>query len=216
MSYPPPGQGYPYSAPNPYATAPPYGSPSAPSAPYGPPQGDDKGSGYGGAPPPYASPYGAPPTGEKVKPPKEGKDKYGSGSGGGYYGAPAPTYGAPPSAPYGGSAPPYGAPPPQGGPYGAPPQQGGPYGAPPPQPGAYGAPPPAGYGMTPFASLLPSQFPPGTDPNVIACFQAADRYQLSPFKFLIDQRSNLLCICIPLCYVLILGEYAHSCVQLLI
>jgi calcium-binding protein CML len=189
MSYPPSGQGYPYGAPNPYASAPPYGSPPAPSAPYGPPKGDERGSGYGGAAPPYGTPYGAPPTGEK--PPKEGKNKYGSGSGsgGGYYGAPPPTYGAPPSAPYGGSAPPpqagaYGAPPPQGGPYGAPPPQAGPYGGPPPQsgpygappqPGAYGAPPSAGYGMTPFAALLPSQFEPGTDPNVIACFQAADR-----------------------------------------
>jgi calcium-binding protein CML len=200
MSYPPPGQGYPYGAPpNPYATAPPYGSSSAPSAPYDPPKSDDRGSGYGGAPPSYGSPYGAPPPGDK--PPKEGKDKYGSGSGsgsgggggGGYYGAPPPTYGAPPSAPYGGSAPPYG-----GGPYGAPPPQGGPYGAPPPQPGAYGAPPPAGYGMTPFSSLLPSQFAPGTDPNVIACFQAADRYELSRFKISKVQRSNLVCICIPL------------------
>ncbi|KAJ3684435.1 hypothetical protein LUZ61_013599 [Rhynchospora tenuis] len=148
MSYPPPGQGYSYGGPpNPYATAPPYGSAPPPSAPY-----DERGSGYGGgAPPAYATPYGAPPHGEK--PPKEGKDKYGSGSGGGagYYGAPQPAYGAPPSAPYGGSAPPYGAP-------------------------GYGAPPPpAGYGMTPFASLIPSQFAPGTDPNVIACFQAADR-----------------------------------------
>ncbi|KAJ4771865.1 Calcium-binding EF-hand family protein [Rhynchospora pubera] len=149
MSYPPPGQGYSYGGPpNPYATAPPYGGAPPPSAPY-----DERGSGYGGgAPPAYATPYGAPPA-HGEKPPKEGKDKYGSGSGGGYYGAPQPAYGAPPSAPYGGSAPPYGA----------------------PAPHAYGAPPPAGYGMTPFASLLPSQFAPGTDPNVIACFQAADR-----------------------------------------
>ncbi|KAI4319615.1 hypothetical protein MLD38_033195 [Melastoma candidum] len=35
-----------------------------------------------------------------------------------------------------------------------------------------GAPPPP-YG-SPFAALMPSQFPPGTDPNVVACFQIAD------------------------------------------
>ena len=31
-----------------------------------------------------------------------------------------------------------------------------------------------GYG-SPFAALVPSTFLPGTDPNVVACFQAADR-----------------------------------------
>ncbi|KAL3327180.1 hypothetical protein AABB24_037734, partial [Solanum stoloniferum] len=43
--------------------------------------------------------------------------------------------------------------------------------------GGYHAPPPAGpYGASsPFASLVPSAFPPGTDPNVIACFQLADQ-----------------------------------------
>ncbi|XP_024017302.1 probable calcium-binding protein CML49 [Morus notabilis] len=35
-------------------------------------------------------------------------------------------------------------------------------------------PPPPGYG-SPFASLVPSAFPPGTDPNVVACFQLADQ-----------------------------------------
>nr|CAD1817152.1 unnamed protein product [Ananas comosus var. bracteatus] len=30
-------------------------------------------------------------------------------------------------------------------------------------------------GASPFAALVPSQFPPGTDPNVAACFHAADR-----------------------------------------
>ncbi|KAI4341247.1 hypothetical protein MLD38_025992 [Melastoma candidum] len=38
-------------------------------------------------------------------------------------------------------------------------------GAPPPPPPPYGS---------PFAALTPSQFPPGTDPNVVACFQIAD------------------------------------------
>ncbi|CAN6483883.1 unnamed protein product [Victoria cruziana] len=39
-----------------------------------------------------------------------------------------------------------------------------------------GYPPPPGppYG-SPFAALMPSAFPPGTDPNVVACFQAADQ-----------------------------------------
>lgn len=66
-------------------------------------------------------------------------------------------YGVPPpsqnyySAPYGGavvSAPPYGQP--QQSPY------------------------PSPNGLNPFAALVPSTFPPGTDPNVIACFQLAD------------------------------------------
>ncbi|KAF2308063.1 hypothetical protein GH714_034836 [Hevea brasiliensis] len=89
------------------------------------------------------------------------------------YGAPPP----PQPQPYG-AAPPYGAPAPSQ-PYGAP------YAPPPgdkppkdkphsyaPQPGGY--PPSAPYG-SPFASLVPSAFPPGTDPNVVACFQLADQ-----------------------------------------
>jgi len=42
--------------------------------------------------------------------------------------------------------------------------------------GPYGAPSASSpYGTSsPFAALLPSTFPPGTDPNVIACFQMAD------------------------------------------
>uniref|UniRef100_A0A0D3HI09 EF-hand domain-containing protein n=1 Tax=Oryza barthii TaxID=65489 RepID=A0A0D3HI09_9ORYZ len=117
--------------------------------------------GYGAPPPPYGSspapsapPYGA-------KPPKEGKT---SSSSAPYYGG-GGGYGAPPSTqPYG-----------SGGGYGAPPSSqpyGAPYGAPPPSSAPYGA--PGGYG-SPFASLVPSAFPPGTDPNVVACFQAADR-----------------------------------------
>lgn len=62
----------------------------------------------------------------------------------------------------------YGVPPPSqqyySGPYGASPS---PYGQ--PQQSAYANP----YG-SPFAALLPSTFPHGTDPNVIACFQVAD------------------------------------------
>ncbi|XP_027364330.1 probable calcium-binding protein CML49 [Abrus precatorius] len=38
-------------------------------------------------------------------------------------------------------------------------------------PSGYGYPPPA----SPFASLLPSTFAPGTDPTVVACFQLADQ-----------------------------------------
>ncbi|KAJ0976135.1 hypothetical protein J5N97_018100 [Dioscorea zingiberensis] len=53
-----------------------------------------------------------------------------------------------------------------------------PYGAPPPAQPYYGAPtsyggPPAYW--SPFAALVPSAFPPGTDPNVVACFQMADQ-----------------------------------------
>ncbi|KAI3742230.1 hypothetical protein L1987_59910 [Smallanthus sonchifolius] len=43
-----------------------------------------------------------------------------------------------------------------------------------PQQSAYGTPyQPSPYG-NPFAALVPSTFPSGTDPNVIACFQVAD------------------------------------------
>ncbi|XP_022766635.1 probable calcium-binding protein CML49 [Durio zibethinus] len=105
-------------------------------------------------------------------------------------------YGAPPAQPY--TAAPYtaGAPPPPQ-PYGAP-YASGPYGAPsapysappvekPPKDkhqayGVGGAPPvhggsypPAGGYASPFAALVPSAFPPGTDPNVVACFQLADQ-----------------------------------------
>ncbi|KAB8114162.1 hypothetical protein EE612_053402, partial [Oryza sativa] len=133
--------------------------------------------GYGAPPPPYGSSPApsAPPYGEK--PPKEGKT---SSSSAPYYGG-GGGYGAPPSTQPYGSGGGYGAPPstqrPQsyGGGYGAPPSSqpyGAPYGAPPPSSAPYGA--PGGYG-SPFASLVPSAFPPGTDPNVVACFQAADR-----------------------------------------
>ena len=83
--------------------------------------------------------------------------------------------------PYGSAAPytsPYGAPPQPSAPYGHP------YGAPAPgtkppkdkpQASAPGGYPSAPYGSSPFASLMPSTFPPGTDPSIIACFQVADQ-----------------------------------------
>ncbi|GAA0148306.1 hypothetical protein LIER_07785 [Lithospermum erythrorhizon] len=95
------------------------------------------------------------------------------------YGAPPPSSTQPPYS--------YGQPPPPG-PYSQPPYssdptkppkdsyQGGGY--PTPQPGYPSAPyPPQGsspYG-SPFASLVPSAFPPGTDPNLVSSFQMADR-----------------------------------------
>jgi calcium-binding protein CML len=178
--YPPPGSGYPYGPGAGYGDKPPKEGKTSSSPPYycAPPSSQPHpyggSGGYGG--PPGSQQYGAP---YGDKPPKEGKtssDPYYSappssqphpygGSGG--YGAPygdkppkegktssAPYYGAPPSSqphPYGGS-----------GGYGAP------YGAPPHSAAA------GGYG-SPFAALVPSTFPPGTDPNAVACFQAADR-----------------------------------------
>ncbi|RLM57873.1 hypothetical protein C2845_PM18G00200 [Panicum miliaceum] len=86
---------------------------------------------------------------------------YGPGAGGaGGYGAPPP-YGSSPAP----SAPPYGEKPPKEGKTSS-------SSSAPPYYGAGGG----GYGAQhPFASLVPSAFPPGTDPNVVACFQAADR-----------------------------------------
>ncbi|CAM8891607.1 hypothetical protein QQ045_024815 [Rhodiola kirilowii] len=168
--YPPPNYGY---GPPPPNQQPPYGAPQ-PGVPYGaPPPGQPY-----GAPPP-GQPYGAPPTGQP-------------------YGAPPSPYGgqpqshkptAPPS-PYGAPSAPYAGPPPpsnkpqkeQGGsnvyhvshvgpgasqsPYGS--QSSG-------YPSQYQPTAPPYGGQSPFASLVPSGFPPGTDPNVVACFQAADR-----------------------------------------
>lgn len=104
------------------------------------------------------------------------------------YGAPPPAqpYGAPPPAqpaPYGAQPAPYGS---QPAPYGQPQhdpnkpaknqhnQPSAPYGAPYAQPQP-GYPAPGGSYGSPFASLVPSNFPPGTDPNVISTFQMADR-----------------------------------------
>lgn len=126
-------------------------------------------SGYPQHPPGYG--YGAPP------PPSQqhGSQPYGSAP----YGAPPPPqgyatpYGAPPPPqPHGQS--PYGAQP-----YGAAPSAP-PYGPKPPKDQTSGASaatayPPSSQGYSPFAALVPSAFPPGTDPNVIACFQIADQ-----------------------------------------
>ncbi|KAH7511816.1 hypothetical protein FEM48_Zijuj12G0022600 [Ziziphus jujuba var. spinosa] len=99
------------------------------------------------------------------------------------YGQPPPTT----AQPYGAS--PYGAPPPPsqhqhqhqhqpgyGSPYAAP---SAPYAPSKPpkesqQPHGSAYPPAPGYG-NPFASLVPTTFPPGTDPTVVACFQVADQ-----------------------------------------
>ncbi|KAJ4882398.1 putative calcium-binding protein CML50 [Raphanus sativus] len=186
---PPTSQGYGYGG---GGNNPPHGSSS--SSPYAVPYGGaskPQSSSYG-APPPSAPPY-APPSPGDFNPPKEKPV--------GGYGPPPPSA---PSSDYGGygGAPPrpsqggYGATPPQGvSGYGAPPRPYGGYGAAPPpsvipEYGGYGAPPrPAtssghgGYGGyppqgsygSPFASLIPSGFAPGTDPNIVACFQAADQ-----------------------------------------
>ncbi|XWS56308.1 hypothetical protein CRYUN_Cryun09bG0074800 [Craigia yunnanensis] len=105
-------------------------------------------------------------------------------------------YGAPPGQPYTAAPCTAGAPPPPQ-PYGAP-YAAAPYGAPsapyfappgekPPKdkhqahgvgstPSVHGGSyPPAGCYASPFAALLPSAFPPGTDPNIVACFQMADQ-----------------------------------------
>lgn len=137
---------YPQQNPSGY----PYGGPppsqSYSSAPYGaPPQG--------GPPPnqpspyaPVATPYGAPPQG--AQPPNQPSP----------YGAPSAPHGhGGPSAPHG-----------HGGPSA-------PHGAPNQQYGGYPTPPPSAPYGSPFAALVPSAFPPGTDPNVIACFQVADQ-----------------------------------------
>lgn len=132
--------------------------------------------GYGYSAPPPSQPYGAPPPSHS-------------------HGAPPPSqsYGAPPSQSHGAHAPPqsYGAPPPSQ-PYGAPPsgqsysassygQPSAPYAAPyqkPPKDESHssgsGAYPPPAYG-SPFAALVPSTFPPGTDPSIVSCFQVADQ-----------------------------------------
>uniref|UniRef100_A0A7N0TBZ1 EF-hand domain-containing protein n=1 Tax=Kalanchoe fedtschenkoi TaxID=63787 RepID=A0A7N0TBZ1_KALFE len=132
---------------------------------------------YGYGPPPPNQPYGAPP------PPYGAQPQSHKPAPSAPYGAPSAPYGAP-SAPYGS---PYASPPPSDKP---PKEQGGssvyhvahvgpgaPYGS---QSSGYPTQyqptaPPYGGGQSPFASLVPSAFPPGTDPNVVACFQLADR-----------------------------------------
>ncbi|CAN0907838.1 Calcium-binding protein CBP [Linum grandiflorum] len=148
--------GYPYQPPSGYG----YGGPPPPQ-PYGASSGHPQSQSHGSSPPQPHS-YGS-----SAHPQSQ---SYGS----------AP----PPPQPYGSSAPygssqshqqqPHGAP---SAPYAAP------YGAPPPKEkphpassghGGSGYPPSASYG-SPFASLVPSAFPPGTDPSIVACFQMADQ-----------------------------------------
>ncbi|GJN13841.1 hypothetical protein PR202_gb00589 [Eleusine coracana subsp. coracana] len=157
--YPPPGSGYPYGPGSGYGAPPSYGSSAAPSAPpYGqkPPKEGKISSSSSSSSAPY---YGAPPTSQPQ--PYGGSGSGSGGYGGQQYGS---SYGAPPGGQQYGSS------------YGAPPHSSSapPYGTPPPPASSapYGA--PGGYG-SPFAALVPSAFPPGTDPNVVACFQAADR-----------------------------------------
>ncbi|KAI5682810.1 hypothetical protein M9H77_04038 [Catharanthus roseus] len=138
--------------------------------------------GYGAPPPASSQPYGA-----YGAPPPSSTQPYGAQP----YGAPPPSsYGAPPPSSYGAPPPgqshyapggsPYSAPsaPPYSSDPSKPPKENkpsAPYGAPPPS-APYGAPPAGPYGSaSPFASLVPSVFPPGTDPNIIACFQMADQ-----------------------------------------
>ncbi|XVF56198.1 hypothetical protein PTKIN_Ptkin06aG0099100 [Pterospermum kingtungense] len=117
--------------------------------------------GYGyGAPP--AQPYTAPPYTAGAPPPPQ---PYGAPYAAAPYGAPSAPYSAPP-----GEKPPKDKHQAQG--VGGPPLVHGVGGATPVHGGGY--PPAGGYG-SPFAALLPSAFPPGTDPNVVACFQMADQ-----------------------------------------
>ncbi|XP_021839341.1 calcium-binding protein CBP [Spinacia oleracea] len=162
----PPGYGYgqPYGAPPPQSSQP-YGAP--------PPQSAQP---YGAPPPQSAQPYGAPPP-QSAQPYGSGSHSHQPPHSAQPYGA-APSYGSTPSAPpaYGSKPdkPPkdnhsssYGSP--------SPPISGYPTPSYGPGPGhGSGAYPPSS-GSSPFASLLPSTFPPGTDPNVVGCFQVADQ-----------------------------------------
>ncbi|KAF7146223.1 hypothetical protein RHSIM_Rhsim04G0106500 [Rhododendron simsii] len=111
-----------------------------------PPQG----YGYGG-PPPSQQPYSSAPYGAPQQPPPTQNP---------YAPPPSSTPYAAPSAPYAPSGPK----PPKDKPYGGSPTAGYPAQAQP----SYGS-------SSPFASLVPSAFPPGTDPSIVACFQIADR-----------------------------------------
>ncbi|KAJ0243948.1 calcium-binding protein CML50 [Hirschfeldia incana] len=178
---PPTSQGHGYNPP--YGSSPSSTSSSPYAVPYGGASSKPQSSSYGA---PSAPPYAPPSPGDFNPPPKEKPfGGYGalppSSDYGGYGGAaPRPAqggYGAtPPPADYGGG---YGAPPRPYGGYGAAPPSGVPeygYGGAPPRPGGYGGyPPPQGSYGSPFASLVPSGFAPGTDPNIVACFQAADQ-----------------------------------------
>ncbi|XP_021724195.1 probable calcium-binding protein CML49 [Chenopodium quinoa] len=144
--------GYPHNPPN-YGYGQPYGAP--------PPNQPQP---YGAPPPNQPQPYGS----THSHPPPQTAHPYAAPSSYGSTPSAPPSYGSKPDKPPKDNHPSsYGAPPPSS--YG-PPQPS--YG-PPGHGSAY--PPPPGHGSSPFASLLPSTFPPGTDPNVVACFQVADQ-----------------------------------------
>ncbi|EOA31084.1 hypothetical protein CARUB_v10014235mg [Capsella rubella] len=149
--YPPSSQGYGYGG-NPPPPQPPYGSSGNNPPPYGSSTSSPYAVPYGAQP----APYGAPPSAPYASPPGDHNKPYKEKPHGAAYGSPSPGgYGAHPSSgpsDYGG--------------YGGAQHSG--------HGGGYGAPPPPSYG-SPFASLVPSAFPPGTDPSIVACFQAADR-----------------------------------------
>ncbi|XP_022153897.1 probable calcium-binding protein CML49 isoform X2 [Momordica charantia] len=124
--------------------------------------GAGAGGGYGGygAPPPTAQPYASSAYGGQQPPPHSQQS----------YAPVSAPYGAP-SAPYGSST---GDKPPKDKPHQSYGGAGGghqSYGG---AGGGHAYPPPNSYG-NPFASLLPSAFPPGTDPSIVACFQVADQ-----------------------------------------
>ncbi|KAE9445452.1 hypothetical protein C3L33_22650, partial [Rhododendron williamsianum] len=129
-------------------------------------------SGYPYNNPPQGYGYGGPPPSQQP-----------------YSGGPPPSQQPYSSAPYGAQQPPpptqnpY-TPPPSSTPYAAPSAPYAPSGPKPPKDKPYGGSPTAGYpaqaqpsygSSSPFASLVPSAFPPGTDPSIVACFQIADR-----------------------------------------
>ncbi|XP_059646254.1 calcium-binding protein CBP-like [Cornus florida] len=150
--YGPPSGQQPYSsAPpssqQPYSSAPPPGQqPYAPVAvPYGAPSAPYAPTGPGDHKPPKDKPYGAAPQSSSGYP--QSSSGYPQQSSSGYPQQSSSGYPQQSSSGYPQSAPPH----------------------------ASGYPPStASYG-SPFASLVPSAFPPGTDPNVVACFQLADQ-----------------------------------------
>ncbi|XP_021741061.1 probable calcium-binding protein CML49 [Chenopodium quinoa] len=152
--------GYPHNPPN-YGYGQPYGAP-----PPNQPQS------YGAPPPNQPQPYGAPtpnqpqPYGSTHShPPPQTAQPYAAPSSYGSTPSAPPSYGSKPDKPPKDNHPSSYGPPSSGYPTPS-------YG-PPGHGSAYPSPP--GHGSSPFASLLPSTFPPGTDPNVVACFQVADQ-----------------------------------------
>lgn len=155
----PSGYGYGYG----YGGAGGYGAPPPTAQPYGsqhpPPQSQQPHA-------PVAAPYGAPsaPYGSapSEKPPKDKPNQSYGGSGGGHqsYGGASGGHQS-----YGGAG---GGHQSYGGDSGGHQSYGGAGG------GGQSYPPPSAYG-NPFSSLMPSAFPPGTDPSIVACFQVADQ-----------------------------------------